>query len=200
MSGRISLTSLLTTQVPIGEALDLAGRLVTEPLRVERGRIASVDFRGARFLSPVVFRGSTFTGLSWFQDCVFEAEADFSDAIFGNDARFDRSRFASDAHFLRMEALGAADFSGAIFEKAVAFDGATFFGCLSFGHAALGARTSLRHAQCLGGLWMEGARAKPDAVDARGLDVHGRAWLRNLEQPLSSSLARSLNCYGYSWT
>lgn len=189
----------LTAALPAGEAIDLSGQTFTEPVVLDGQRIASVDLTGARFRSRVSFRNAVFSGLSWFKDCVFEDGVNVSGASFGNDARFDNARFERDADFRKIDALGAADFSGCVFGERVAFDGATFSGCLSLAGATITKDASLRHVQCLGGLWLDRLVGAP-RLDTKGLDVHGRLWLRNLAPATSGALVGRINAYGYSFT
>jgi Pentapeptide repeats (9 copies) len=195
----------LTKPVAPGEAVQLAGSLVHEPLILEQCAVSSFDLSGTVFLSPVVFRDVAFTGLSWFKACVFRAGADFSGSMFTNDARFDGSAFHDKFRLARSEVLGASDFSRCMFHGVAMMDHSTFCGSLSFEDAGFYGKTSLRRVECLGGLWSERALFA-DAVDVAGMDVHGRTWLRNLrttgQKPDGGqrALGDVINSYGYQWT
>jgi uncharacterized protein YjbI with pentapeptide repeats len=194
----------LAKPVALGEAVQLAGSLVHQPLILEQCEVSSFDFSGTVFLSPVVLRDVIFTGLSWFKACVFKAGADFSGSTFTNDARFDSSVLHGEFRFVRSEVLGASDFSRCMFHGRAVMDHSTFCGSLSFEDAGFYGKTSLRRAECLGGLWSERALFA-DAVDVAGMDVHGRTWLRNLrttgQKPDGGqrALGEVINSYGYQW-
>jgi uncharacterized protein YjbI with pentapeptide repeats len=199
------IRAMLTTPVALGEAVHLAGALVREPLILEMCDVSSVDFSGAVFQAPVTFREVVFTGLSWFKACVFKAGVDFSRSTFTNDARFDGSTLFADFRFVKSEVLGAADFRDCVFHDATTMDHTTFCGSLSFEGAEFRNKMSLRRVECLGGLWTERALFA-GAIDVSGMDVHGRAWLRNRRSPVrqdsgdAQELGDMINCYGYRWT
>jgi Pentapeptide repeats (9 copies) len=199
------IRAMLTTPMALGEAVPLAGVLVREPLILEMCDVSSVDFSGAVFQEPVIFCDVVFTGLSWFKACVFKAGVDFSRSTFTNDARFDGSTLAADFCFVKSEVLGASDFRDCVVHGATTMDHTTFCGSLSFEGAEFRNKMSLRRVECLGGLWTERALFA-GAIDVSGMDVHGRAWLRNRRSQVgrdsgdSRKLEDIINCYGYQWS
>jgi uncharacterized protein YjbI with pentapeptide repeats len=197
------LLSILTTPVARGDVADLRGVEVTDSLDLQGTDITSVDFSGARFRSKVSFRQARLQGLSWFKDCVFEAGLDCTGTLFTNDARFDAAVFHGPLAFAGAELRGASDFSRCRFMRQADFAGAVFYGNLSFEAARFSGSTILNGVECLGGLWSDGA-AFDGTVEARHLDVHGRAWLKGVRMAKSpgrapDALAARMTAYGYQW-
>jgi uncharacterized protein YjbI with pentapeptide repeats len=192
----------LTQPLPIGEAVMLSALELNTPLVLDGLDLSSFDLTGAVFREPVSLRGARLHGLSWFKRCIFEAGADFSGTTFANDARFDGAVFKQGLHFAKAEIYGATDFSGCHLHGKVNFDLSVFFGNLSLASIQCDAHVSMRHTECLGGLWASGARFAK-AVDTVGMDVHGRLWLRDIQpgkqKNFGQTLASRINAYGYQW-
>jgi uncharacterized protein YjbI with pentapeptide repeats len=180
-----------------GEAADLRGLTVDEPLDLAGLVLAGVDFTGTRFNAPLLARGARFDGLSWFDGCTFAA-ADFAGAVFLNDARFKNTRFAT-----------APDFSGAEVRGILALDGAEvgdglFDGLTCYGNASL-ARLSagdarFTHCEFLGGFWAQDARLGSGARFTDS-DVHGRLWLRGARAGNAPLAPEAFGLrFGYAWT
>ena len=55
----------------------------------------------------------------------------------------------------------------------------------------------LDHCDECGGLWLDHAHFA-SSIDVRGVEVHGRTWLRDVHTP--SDLAKGITSYGYTWT
>lgn len=183
-----------------GEAAELRGLTLSEPLDLSGRLIAGVDFSGTTFGKAVSFRGSTFGGLSWFRSCVFLDGADFTGASFANDARFDGSIFNRDLGFARTDALGATEFRHCRIDGATDFRRSRFSGNMSIAGARFRGNVTLREVECLGGFWSDGAVFE-GRIDAAGMDVHGRAWLRNIAESADASpanrLVERMTCYGF---
>ena len=200
-----AVSELLRRPAAVGEAAQLAGIVIDDPLIIENADVAGFDLSNAVFHSRVVFKEVNFTGLSWFKGCTFKSGAEFSGSSFANDARFDGAVFHREFSLARAEVLGASDFNGCVFHGHAVLDHSTFFGSLSFEAAGFHGKASLRKVTCLGGLWSERALFA-NLIDVTGMDVHGRTWLRNLRfsgQPGAGGkppLAQLINSYGYQWT
>jgi uncharacterized protein YjbI with pentapeptide repeats len=199
------IRSRLSAPVPVGEAVDLRGVELREPLVLDDLDIASVDLGGAVFHGPVSFRRARLAGLSWFKGCVFRDVCCFSGARFANDARFDRTAFHGPFEMVMAEVHGAADFNRCVFGGTATFEDAVFLGNLSFEAVAFDKKAILRGAQCLGGLWSDGAAFR-GAIDVAGMDVHGRSWLRGVRLDAegagrsTQTLGSLITSYGYQWS
>jgi uncharacterized protein YjbI with pentapeptide repeats len=159
-----------------GEAADLRGLTVTDPLDLSGLALSGADFTGTVFAAPLAATGARFDGLSWFGGCRFEAEADFSGARFATDARFEGARFAAPSSFDGAEFRGIARFDRAEFLAPSDFSAITAFGNAAFG-GLRGGPVRLCDAEFLGGFWAEDAGFAAGS-DFAGTEVHGRLWLR----------------------
>lgn len=179
-----------------GEALDLAGLTLDEPLDLDGCVLCGVDFSGARFLAPVSARGARFEGLSWFTGATF-AQADFSGALFVNDARFEESRFGTAPDFHGAEFRGIARFGGATLPGGD-FRALTCYGNADFGGTDAGA-LDLAGSEFLGGFWAQSARFGAGARFDE-TQVHGRLWLRGATRGNAALAPEAFTlAFGYSW-
>lgn len=180
-----------------GEAADLRGLTLHDPLDLSGLVLSGVDFSGTRFEAPVTARGARFEGLSWFTGSDFVG-ADFSGALFVNDARFDDARFATGPGFAGAEFRGIARFDGATLDSGD-FRALTCYGNAAFARVNAG-QCDFTGSEFLGGFWADAARFGPGSTFAE-TQVHGRLWLKGARlgnaplPPSGFALA-----YGYAWS
>lgn len=181
-----------------GQAQDLRGLTIDEPLDLSGLALAGADFTGTRFRAPVTARGARFDGLSWFSGCQF-TQADFSGALFVNDARFDGAGFGSAPDFRGAEFRGIARFDDALLPA-----GGDFRDLVCFGNAAFarvqGDDPDFSGSEFLGGFWAQSAQFG-SAARFDGTQVHGRLWLRGAlhgNRPLKAADFGMV--FGYAWT
>ena len=179
-----------------GQAEDLRGLTVDEPLDLSGLTLRGADFTGTRFRAPVCARGARFEGLSWFSNCHF-AGADFSGALFVNDARFDGARFDDATAFRGAEVRGIARFDAALL-PAGDFRDLICFGNADFARVQGGA-VDFTGSEFLGGFWAQSA-AFASAARFDDTQVHGRLWLRGARRGNHPLAARDFGLvFGYTW-
>ncbi|RAI43818.1 pentapeptide repeat-containing protein [Rhodoplanes roseus] len=197
------LRAALTAPLRIGQAQDLRGLVLREPLDLTGVRIGNVDLTGTRFEAPVTARGSVWSGLAWLRDCRFSARVDFSGAVFGNDARFDGSEFLGDATFSGCEFHGVGDFDLAVFHGAAYLDRLQVLGSLSLARTRFHGPASFEDDECFGGLWCHDAQFD-GRCNTSGMEVHGRTWLTGvkLPKPMSNqpTALSGIRSFGYRWS
>lgn len=194
-----SLIERATAPIQLGVTVDMTGLKIESSLDFGGKTLGNIDFSGSVFSRAVTFRGAVLSGLAWFRGCRFDGPVDLSGAIFHNDLRMDGCAFSSSLMASRAEFRGIAAFDRAVFGDLAAFDHLTAFGNVSLDHASFDGSVSFQNSECLGGFWAEGTRfrRKPDF---RGLEVHGRTWLRNLEGEKPPSSLRDVTRFGLLWT
>ncbi len=181
-----------TEPLIVGETVDLRDLIIETPLNLADIAIANVDFSGTHFRAAVSFEGAECRGLTWFRNCRFDSTVTFTRALFENDCRFDGAVVVGLLDFTACELRGAATFDRSRLQADACFDEAVVHGNLSFASATILGRLSLRHANCLGGLWLDGVELA--AFDGEGLEIHGRFWLRDAN---SDALQNGVIAYGY---
>ncbi|MCR9137441.1 MAG: pentapeptide repeat-containing protein [Alphaproteobacteria bacterium] len=196
-----ALRELLGQPFRAGEKHDLAGAAILGTLDLSGMAICGFDLTGAVFNDPVIARGAQFDGLTWFRRCRFLSGVDFSNVLFAHDARFDGAAFQRDAIFSKAEFRGIGCFDEATFRAAAFLDHMQVSGSFSADHARFLGTASLEQSECMGGLWWADTRFD-GRCNLRGLEVHGRTWLRGATagDRNANALARSIASYGYSWT
>ena len=160
-----------------GQAADLRGLTVTEPLNLSGMALSGADFSGTRFCAPVLAAGARFDGLSWFTGAVFEDKADFARALFINEARFDGARFAGPAGFGGAEFRGIARFDRAELARGGDFARITAYGNVSLDRTVFGGPADFTGGEFLGGFWCDTAHFDAGAAFDE-TQVHGRLWIR----------------------
>jgi uncharacterized protein YjbI with pentapeptide repeats len=196
---------LATEPLRKGVTVDLTGALITEPVDLSGRVLGNVDFSGSILRSPLSASDATFAGLAWFNACRFEAPIDFSRATFRNDLRLRGATMAGPACFSRIELHGTADFDQARFRERVDLDGVTAYGNMSMDATLFDAVVTLQGSILMGGLWCERATFASRA-DFRGVEVHGRTWLKGLRVAgedgaagAGGGAAREIRSFGYRW-
>jgi uncharacterized protein YjbI with pentapeptide repeats len=172
-----------------GQATDLRGITVTDPLDLTGLTLSGVDFTGARFVAPVRAAGAVWQGLSWFTEVEFADQVDFSHTLFINDARFDGAHFARDARFSGTEFRGIARFDRAEVLGLAEFSDLICFGNAAFGGARLRGGAQFSGGEFLGGFWGDDLQLS-GLADFSGSEVHGRLWLKRARlgnMPLAAS-------------
>jgi Pentapeptide repeats (9 copies) len=194
------IKSLLSKTLPFGELVDLQGSDIHEPLVFENQNICSFDFSRSVFHAPLTFKRCRLNGLSWFRKCRFASTVTFSDLSFSNDARFDDAVFEKTFSFNKADVQGASDFSGCRFKSLADFSNSLFSGNLSLESTHFDADASFVDVECLGGLWANKTIFRAQC-HTRGMDVHGRLWLK-LNASVKGGNTHPLteiNAYGYQW-
>ncbi|QOL81334.1 pentapeptide repeat-containing protein [Pseudooceanicola spongiae] len=199
------LVAALSAPFHPGEALDLTGRRVTGPVDLSGRDLCGFDMTGSRFEGAVTAKDTVFRGLTWFRDCQFAGAFTAVGALFGHDARFDGSVFAAELDLSRAEARGTMVLDRVQANAPVWMDRMQILSSLSLAGADFAATVSLEETEAYGGLWAD--RAQFGArVTARGMEVHGRTWLKGVQMAPpapnaapAASLARQIRSYGYVW-
>lgn len=198
------VVALATAPLRRGVTVDLANVEVDEPVDLSNRMIANVDFSGACFKAAFSARAATFGGLAWFRGAQFAASADFVRAVFCNDLRMKGAVLQAPASFSGAELRGMCDLDGACFEDRVDLDRLVVLGNVSMAGTRFNAPVTLQDSDFMGGLWLEGAIFASRA-DFRGVEVHGRTWLKRATVSASDTQGprdplREIQSFGYRWT
>lgn len=171
------IRTALTRPWKHGEAVEIVGETISEPVDLSGLSLCGVNFRNTVFTRGFLAHNTRFNGLSWFDGVSFGGEADFSGAQFVNDARFNGAQFQTGARFARCEFRGTANFKA--IQCAALFDlsEASSYGNADFALAQLGTECRMSQAQFWGGLWAQDA-VFPAQTKLDDTHIHGRLWLR----------------------
>lgn len=101
--------------------LDLRDAALVE-LDLQNCRVASADFRNAKFYRTTVFNHAAFTGDVTFQDATFFGRLWFTDSLFMNEALFHGASFEDETIFQRATFSMSAFFNRASFAKKADFN------------------------------------------------------------------------------
>lgn len=197
--GAAEIVALATAPLQKGETVDLTGLVVADALDLSGATIGNVDFSGSRFLAPFVARGATFAGLAWLKAVQLDAALDLSRAVFCNDLRMRGAVVRGAARFSRAEMRGVCDLDLACFEDRVDLDGLVVMGSMSMSGSEFRAPVTLQDSDFLGGLWCENTRFVSRA-DFRGVEVHGRTWLKQVSIGEGRGAMADIQSFGYRWT
>jgi len=197
------IVALATQPLRKGATVDLGGIDVFELLDLSGRTIANVDFTGARFHAPVVAKGAIFAGLAWFRSARFDASVDVSRAVFNNDLRMKGAQFGGAATFSGAEMRGVCDLDEVCFKDRAELDHLIVMGNVSMAATRFEGPVTLQDSDFMGGLWLESASFGSRA-DFRGVEVHGRTWLKGTVVGGSNPQAprdplREIQSYGYRW-
>ena len=191
-----------TAPLQNGVTVDLTGLDLREPLILDGRDLANLDFSGSTFHAPLRLRGARLHGLAWFHACRFEAAVDLTDAVFHNDLRAQDCLFAQGLAAARAEFRGVACFDRTRFDAPVSLDRLTCYGNLSLDHAVFRAPVSFQDSEFLGGIWCDSTDFRVRA-DFRGVEVHGRTWVRQAQLGKDDSgrkaALRQISSYGLQW-
>ncbi|WP_326565013.1 pentapeptide repeat-containing protein [Amycolatopsis rhabdoformis] len=129
-----------------GVTLDLRDAVLHE-FDLGGARLASADFRNARFSGPTSFERVSLTHEALFTGAVFAGRTTFDNAAFADEAWFDQVSFAEYTWFGSASFEATALFRHTTFGEEAVFSGASFadtcsFAGVEFGGAAVFARAS----------------------------------------------------------
>lgn len=191
-----------TAPLERGVTVDLTGLDIREPLALDGRDLGNLDFSGSVFHAPLRLRGARFLGLAWFRGCTFHGAVDAAQAVFHNDLRAEDSRFVQGFSCSRAEFRGVACLDRATFEGPVSLDRLTCYGNMALDHAIFDAAASFQDSEFLGGLWCESTDFRLRA-DFRGVEVHGRTWVRHSmlgkDDAGRGAALRQIASFGLQW-
>ncbi len=197
------IVRLATAPLRKGVTVDLTELAIDEPIDLSGRALGNVDFSGSVFSAPLICTATVLAGLAWFKRARFESALDMSQAVFANDLRMKAAEVAGPARFSRAEFRGVAEFDQVTFHDRVDLDGLVAFGNMSMDGTVFSAPVTLQGSDFLGGLWCERAVFAARS-DFRGVEVHGRTWLKGVSLPTRETAnarrnLRDIQSFGYRW-